>query len=294
MVAMQDLEDIKRTTGHFEPSLGDPQANKGPNPMSGIALQRWQEKAGVGSFVFHDNLAKAIQHTGRIIVSYIPLIYDTERVIRILGRDGTEEFVRINAQVQDQQTGKVRQIGDITSAKFDVQVDTGPSYATQRQESADKILAMGSAWPPMFELASDLIARGIDIPNQDDLVKRLRKRLISQGVVEPNMDDPDEAKLAAQMQQSQSNPAIDALIQAQAMSEQANAAQSMADSQAKMADIPAKRAKALKDFQEAIGQAIENMAAQRKLRIDPDGIIEVLAQAAAKSLPTNGRGVDTR
>jgi hypothetical protein len=108
------------------------------------------------------------------------------------------------------------------------------------------------------------------------------------------MDDPDEAKLAAQMQQSQSNPAIDALIQAQAMSEQANAAQSMADSQAKMADIPAKRAKALKDFQEAIGQAIENMAAQRKLRIDPDGIIEVLAQAAAKSLPTNGRGVDTR
>lgn len=264
-VAQQDLEDIKRTTGHFDPALGDAQDNA---QMSGIALQRWQNRAGAGSFVYHDNLAKAIQQTGRILVSYIPIIYDTERVIRILGRDGTEDFVKINAASMERGEGEPRPLGDITTAKFDVTVDTGPSFATQREEASTKMMDLGKSWPTIYELASDVIAQGIDIPNQDELVKRLRKRLISQGMVDPNMEDPDEKALAEQMQAAGQNDVLNQLVQAQAREADANAA----ESQASTAE---KQARAEKIAQDAIAQWLENQILERKLRIDPDGIIEV-------------------
>lgn len=268
-IAQQDLEDIKRTTGHFEPSLGEG-GNQGR--MSGVALRGWQDRAGIGAFVYHDNLAKAIQQTGRILVDLIPEIYDTERVVRILGRDGTEEFVRINSQ-NTNQDGNIRSVGKIANAKFDVTIDTGPSYTTQRQEAADKILELGKAWPVVYELASDIIAKGIDIPNQDDFVRRLRKRLITQGVIEPNMEDPEESKIAQQM--SQQNPAMDQLITAQAEEASTAAAENVAS-------IEQKRAQALKMTQDAIGQMLENMIQQRKLRVDPDGLIQMMTEAAIK------------
>ena len=264
-VAQQDIIDIQSTTGHFEPSLGRASTEE----QSGVALDRLQGRSGIATFVYHDNHAKSIAQTGRVLVERIPIYYDTDRVIRIIGRDGVEEFVRINSSEE----GDVRAVGDITSARYDVKVDTGPSYQTQRAEASDKILALGQSWPAIYDIGSDIIAKGIDIPNQDELVSRLRMRLIAQGIVKPNPDDPDEARLAAQLQDDGGQGALMAnLLLAQADQARGQAAESAAD-------VAAKRAKAFEDIQDGIAQALENMIKARQLSIDPDGVIRMMVEA---------------
>lgn len=279
-VAQQDIADIKATTGNFDPYLGDQGTAQGPDATSGVAVKRWGERSGNASFIYHDNHKKAIEQTGRILVEMIPLIYDGTRTVRIIGRDGTERFVRINTKEQAQPGGKVEIFGDITQAKFDVEVDSGPSYATQREEAADKLMRLGEIWPAVFELAPDLIAKGLDIPNQEEFIARVRKGLIAKGVVEPNKDDPEEVTFAQSLKGSGQNQALDMLLGAQAQEAQANAAESMAD-------VAAKRAKALKDLQDAVAQALKNMVAEQQLRIDPSGVIQAMVAAAGGG---NGSG----
>lgn len=269
-VAQQDIIDIQSTTGHFEPSLGRASTEE----QSGRALDRLQGRSGIATFIYHDNHAKAIAQTGRVLVERIPIYYDTDRVVRIIGRDGVEEFVRINS---DQQNGSIRAVGDITSARYDVSVDTGPSYQTQRAEASDKILTLGQSWPTIYEMAADIIAQGIDIPNQDELVSRLRKRLISQGIVAPNPDDPDEAALAKQLEDDGGQQALMAnLLLAEAEQARGQAAESAAD-------VAAKRAKAFEDIQDGISKALENMIKARQLSVDPDGVIRMMVDAQSGS-----------
>ena len=62
----------------------------------GIAIRQIQKPGDIGTFAFVDNLNRAIQHSGRIINSMIPEVYDTQRDIRVRKEDGTEQFMPIN------------------------------------------------------------------------------------------------------------------------------------------------------------------------------------------------------
>ena len=43
-----------------------------------------------------ENLASALEYTGRIIVELIPKVYDTQRVMRIMGDDNTKIEVMLD------------------------------------------------------------------------------------------------------------------------------------------------------------------------------------------------------
>ena len=265
-VAQQDIIDIQSTTGHFEPSLGVSSTEE----QSGVALDRLQGRSGMATFIYHDNHAKAIAQTGRVLVERIPIYYDTDRVVRILGQDDVEQFVRINSTEDD---GTARPVGDITSAKYDVKVDTGPSYQTQRAEASDKIITIGQSWPVMYEIAGDIIAKGIDIPNQDELIARIRRRLITQGVVAPNPDNPEEAQLAAQLQDDGGESALIAnALLAEAEASRGQAAESAAD-------VAAKQAKAAEDIQDAVAKYLDNLIKARQISVDPDGLIRSMVES---------------
>jgi hypothetical protein len=185
-LAQQDVDDIKTATGFFDPSLG-----QRSNETSGKAIMARQREGDVGSYEFIDNLAKSIKFTGEILVDMIPTVYDTERQIRILGQDGKEDFVAINQEVTDEQTGKTVKLNDLRQGKYDVAVTVGPSYTTQRQESAETLLALSGASQIVAEAAPDLIAKNLDVPGAEELEKRLRGILIKKGIVQPTEDDKD-------------------------------------------------------------------------------------------------------
>ena len=181
-----DAEDIKAVTGQFDASMG-----AGGNETSGRAILARQREGDTATYSYVDNLSRAIRYTGEILVDLIPKIYDTERVVRILGIDGGEKWVAINKIQLDQMTGQQIVTNDITSGKYDVSVNVGASYNTQRQEASEALLEMMGN-PMLAPVVADLLAKNLDIPNSDELEKRLRKIGIKSGVIEPSEEEMAE------------------------------------------------------------------------------------------------------
>lgn len=181
-----DADDIKAVTSIYDASLG-----ARSNETSGRAIMARQREADVGTFDYIDNLSRAIRYQGEILVDLIPKIYDTERVIRVLGEDGADKYVKLNQSVYDTQTGQMVIVNDLSAAKFDVAVNVGPSYTTQRMEAAEILMQMSSN-PVIGPMVADLIVKSLDLPGSEEVEKRLRKMMLAQGIVEhdPEKDGP--------------------------------------------------------------------------------------------------------
>lgn len=189
-------EEMKAVIGIYDAGLGNRS-----NETSGKAILARQREGDVGSVVYIDNFNLAVQQAGRIIVDLIPHIYDTERMIRILGEDGKMDPLQINHKVQVQvgpdgmarhpQTGQVFPapagarpgdpmdvIGyDVTVGAYDVVMSTGPSYSTKREEAKEGMTAFIQAAPNVAPLVLDLVAKAQDWPNAEQFAKRLETAL---------------------------------------------------------------------------------------------------------------------
>lgn len=188
---MTASEDMKATTGVYDAGLG----NKS-NESSGVAIRQRQMESDVSTSIYSDNLAKAIEHAGRIIVGMIPTVYDTRRALRILGKDETEKVVVVN-DVQLTQDG-AQPVNDLTIGKYGVRVSVGPNYSTMRQETSASMVETARAYPPLWEKAGDLIVKSMDWPGADNIAERLKQGL------PPQMRDPEDMtpEEQAQMQQA--------------------------------------------------------------------------------------------
>lgn len=156
------VDDMKSVTGIYDASLGA----RG-NETSGRAILMRQREGDNATFVYPDNVARAIAQVGRIVIDLIPKIYDTARMVRVLGEDGTEEIVGVN------QPGIDGLLNDLTIGKYDITVQSGPSYATKRMEAAETMMQFVQAQPQLAPLIGDLIAKNMDWPGADKIADRL-------------------------------------------------------------------------------------------------------------------------
>jgi hypothetical protein len=159
-------QEMRDTTGLQQASLG-----MKSNEKSGKAILARQREGDVGSFPFHDNLARALTHQGKILMDLIPKIYDTPRIIRILNRDNSDKFVQVNKPFEEDGMKKVY---DLTVGKYDCVVTVGPSYTTQRDETATNMLEFVKVVPQAGPLVGDLLAKNLDFPGSDEIQKRLK------------------------------------------------------------------------------------------------------------------------
>lgn len=182
-------EDIKGVTGIYDASLG-----ARSNETTGVAIRARQQQGEIAVYNFMDNLAKGIRRTWEILIDLIPHVYDTPRVMRVLGQDGGEKYVQLNQP--DPMTGEV--VNDLTRGKYDVTVTVGPSFATQRQEAAEVYMGLSQANPQVMSVAGDLIFKSLDLPYAEDIADRLRALLppqIQQQMAQ-GKDIPPEAQAA--------------------------------------------------------------------------------------------------
>jgi hypothetical protein len=169
--ATQASDDIKASLGMFDAAIGAQS-----NETSGIAIQRRQAESDVSNFHFSDNQARSQRHAGRILVELIPVIYDTEREVRIIGEDERERVVTVNAAYVDPETGKPHEY-KLNAGKYDVTVKTGPSYSTQRQEAFDLMTQFAQAYPQLLQIAGDVIFANADVPGAEAIAERFKKTL---------------------------------------------------------------------------------------------------------------------
>lgn len=173
----QDMQisehDIQGAIGMYQASLGAPS-----NEKSGKAILARAREGDVGTFHYHDNLSRAIRHLGRILVGIIPHFYDTTRVVRILGEDGSVDNAEINPeqQIAVQKVG-AKSIYNLNVGVYDVAVSAGASYTTKRQEAAEAMVQLTQANPALFQLIGDLMIRNMDWPQAEEIADRLKLML---------------------------------------------------------------------------------------------------------------------
>lgn len=196
-------EEMKMASGQYDASMGAQS-----NETSGRAIMARQREGDTATFHFIDNIARAIKYTGKILVDLIPKVYDTPRLIRILGEDGKENHAQIDPSMkqayvkQETTAGELQEIYNPGIGRYDVVVAVGPSYSTRRQETFQALTEMASRNPAVMQLAGDLVMKAADFPMAEELAERFEKAL------PPNVKgeegaDPKTQALQQQLEQTQ-------------------------------------------------------------------------------------------
>lgn len=193
---------VQASMGMYNASVGAPS-----NEQSGKAIMVRERSGDMSNFHYHDNHSRSVRHTGRIIVDMIPRVYDTKRIVRIIGEDGTPDAVMFDPQSPQparevqKNDGSVLMIYNPGIGKYDVTVTTGPSYSTKRQEAADNMTQLVQAAPQLMPLIGDIVIRNMDWPGADQIADRLKIMLPPQ--IKQAEDKPNPNDLQAQQQQMQ-------------------------------------------------------------------------------------------
>lgn len=187
--ALMAHDDMKSIMGIHDASLGAKS-----NETSGRAIMARQREGDTSTFHFIDNLSRSIRQLGKIVIDLIPHVYDTPRIVRVLGDDGTETPVQINQKYKKQvdQQEAIIAMHDLTAGKYDLTVSTGPSFTTKREEAGYQMTEFVRAFPAAAPVMGDLIAKNSDWPDADEVRERLESLLPS------NLQDgiPQEALMA--------------------------------------------------------------------------------------------------
>lgn len=172
--ALNASDDLKAVMGLHDASLGA----RG-NETSGRAILARQREGDTSTFHFLDNLNRAIRHTGRIVVDLIPHVYTGERMIRVLGEDGTTpRNVNIGNEAQTgEEIPAEQRVYALGLGKYDITVDSGPNFTTRREEAAAQMTELIRAYPDAAPIIGDLIAKNQDWPGADEIAKRLKAML---------------------------------------------------------------------------------------------------------------------
>ena len=178
----QSADDIRTTTGRQLASLG-----AASNETSGVAIQKRQTEGDVGDFAYTDNLDIAFCRVGEIILDLFPTIYDTKRTIRTLGEDGittAEETINDPKNIAEAGEEPLSERGlanDMAQGNYEVIVDVGPSYTTQRQEAAALYGTIVQAMPQLLGTIGDIFLRNQDVPQSQLVADRLKAEMMRGG-----------------------------------------------------------------------------------------------------------------
>lgn len=250
--ALTASDDMKAILGIYDASLG-----ARSNETSGRAIMARQREGDVSTFHYIDNLSRAIRYCGRVLIDLIPSVYNAERMIRVLGEDGAPKVVQIGPQGDPKQG-----VFDLARGKYDLVVESGPSFTTKREEINLFLTEVLRANPNTAPLLMDVIVRNMDFPESDKVAQRFKAMLPPQvSAMESQGEDADPAAMAAQLAQAQ--------MQIQQMGQALQEAQS--DMQAKMAQVEVERQKAAAQIQ------LEREKTQAEIQLEREKVAAEMA-----------------
>ncbi|MFQ5444196.1 MAG: portal protein [Nitrospinales bacterium] len=208
---------IQQATG------GAPQDTMDPK-TSGKAIQALIKRENKDTQPIMDNIANSIVWEGEVYRGMVEEIYSTPRMLRVLGKDGTESRKRLLEEVLDRETGKTVLANNLRGKKFLVRADVGAQYETVKEQMVEELKGMldalqtseaGAKYTPAVVA---MILQNITGPGLDPLKKLVRQDMILQGLVKPETDE--EKQLFAQAQGQKGDSRGKAL---EAVANQANA-----------------------------------------------------------------------
>jgi hypothetical protein len=174
--------------------------------VSGKARRERKMEGSMSAYVFLDNLNQSIEQGGRASLDLLPYVMgDEERNVTISKKDGRSESIVLN---EKQDNGTIKNAMD--KGEYDVEIDTGPSFAVQKDIALEFFQQTISNNPQVFNLIADLWASNLDIQQMDQVKKRLKTLVPPQILAEeegkqlpPQPPSPQEQMMKMEMELKQ-------------------------------------------------------------------------------------------
>jgi hypothetical protein len=198
--------EMMMASGQYQAQFGEAE-----NAKSGVAINARQRQGDRATYHFIDNQAIAIRFTGKILIDLIPKIYDTPRILKIMSREGSIKNIQIDPQAKqayerlddvEMDKGKIIQqiVFNPNVGMYDIQADTGPSFATRRMDAFNALMNLATAMKEQFMgIGGDLLFKVADFPEADVLAERWRRSIA------PNILGDDLPPAIAQAMDEASN-----------------------------------------------------------------------------------------
>ncbi len=161
--------------------------------VSGVAIGMRQRQSETAQFNFQDNTNKMVRHCARILIGLYQALYTVPMMRRIIGVDGEAQTVNLFDQTAE------GVIADVTVGRYDVRMDTGPSYNTQREQNFQMIMQLLSMNPQLFAIIGDILLQNSPLLNAKEIAERIKKTMPPNLLGEEGDLNPEQAK--AQIQQ---------------------------------------------------------------------------------------------
>lgn len=273
----EDIAFAQTTTGVTDELLG-----RQTNAASGIAVKARQEQGSLATSKFFDNLRFAEQLRGEIELSLIEQYVTEQKQFRITNQRGTPEFINMNDGLPE---------NDITRSKADFVISEADWRASMRQAAVEQLLEMMQTMPPDIAASIlDLVIENMDLPNADEIVKRVRAKtgMRDPDATEPTPEEQEQMAAAQKMQQAQ-----EAMFMADLEDKQAGAAKKRADADRVKAQTTLDLMNAAKSGMEAASTVIQMPATARVAdnMLNAAGWSAVNPAAGAPVAPVAAQGI---
>lgn len=259
--------DIQEVTGSSQ------EMQQMPSNIAQETVNNLMNRADMASFIYLDNMAKSLKRAGEVWLSMAREVYGSEREVRVVNEDGTDDIALMNAQVVDSQTGRVVALNDLSTGRYDVTVDVGPSYTARRDATVSVLTNVLSTMlpnDPMRPAIQGIILDNIDGEGLDDFKEYNRNQLLTSGIVKPRNEK--EQQIVMQAQQAAANQQNPEMVLAQAQMVAAQAEAQKATNETAQTQIKAFTAQ--QDAMESQANTVYKLAQARN--IDDKAVMEAI------------------
>jgi hypothetical protein len=212
-VRMQSEQDLRSISGVYDATAAGSGLTQ-PESGKAVLARRWQTSTGNVHWTKH--LAVGIKRTAEILLDYFPHIYDTGRVMRILGKDRQEKQIYVHSgrpeTVPPMLPDGIADVIDLSTGRHSVTVSINKNYDSMQQETVQLMLSLIEVNPALAPILADLVIGEMNFPNKQAFVDRLQRALPPGLQDQKGPADPNQV-MAQNAQLMQSNQKMMAQIQ---------------------------------------------------------------------------------
>lgn len=224
----ENKKALQEAAGIYQAMLG-----KDTNATSGFAINSLVEQGTTTLAEINDNYRYSRRLVGEMMVELIREDMVGRPIEVICGEGKRKRTIILNQPVQNQETGEVEVVNDVSRSTVKVALEDTPSTPSYRAQQLDMISRVIQAVPPQAQaIMAPAFIEMTELEDRQQLADQLRNMLGIGG--EEDGQDPEKLQLQQQLQQAM-----------QAIEQLKNAPQTIqAQAKAQEAEINAEKAKA--------------------------------------------------
>jgi len=256
---------IQQATGGAPQDTIDPDA-------SGKAIMALQKRENLKTQVIMDNIANSIEWSGEIYQAIAGVIYNSTRMMRVIGVDGTQSQTKLFKEMLDKESGRIIQGNTLRGRKFRAYASTGPQYDSLREQTVEDMKGMmeliantGQAGAKYLPVMISLMLENMEGVGLKPIKDMVRRDMIAQGIKNPETDE--EKKMMVQLQEQAQQP---------------DPQQQLIEAAAKQAESEA--VKFQSEARNLDSKSVDNIASARKKAAETRKILSEVGVAKDKAL----------